>query len=90
MPAHVETTKPDDKTGHPTTPIRATPLSKERVILQPKPEDYKGKFVQNDSGEEFALAVVESDPIGRTHKLRNDEHFWEGTKDEFRAQFEKA
>jgi len=81
------------KTGHDEPVTRSLPLTpstkNEPALVMPKPEDYKGSYTQNGTGEEFGLAVVESDPLGKTHKLRNDEHFWEGTKDEFKAQFEK-
>lgn len=51
--------------------------------------DYKdGKF-KNSAGEEFQLKIVEDDELGRTHKLKNKEHFWEGTKDQFKKEFEK-
>lgn len=82
-----------DNTGHETPIIRSTPLvpstKNEPALVQPKEKDYKGSYVKTDDGEEYGLAVVESDPLGKTHKLRNEEHFWEGTKDEFKAQFEK-
>lgn len=58
-------------------------------VTQPDPNDYKGKFLKESDGEVYGLCVVENDPLGRTHKARNDEHFWEGTKAEFKEQFEK-
>lgn len=82
-----------EKTGHDQPIIRSNPVApsvkNESNVTQPDVKDYKGSYVKNDDGEEYALAIVESDPLGKTHKLRNEAHFWEGTKDEFKAQFEK-
>lgn len=76
-------------TGHPTPVIRSAPATRELSATLPRPEDYKGEYVKNDDGETYGLAIIENDPLGRTHKLQNDVHFWEGTKDEFKQQFEK-
>jgi hypothetical protein len=55
---------------------------------QPPNTAYSGSYTKQSDGEEYALAVVEDDPNGRTHKAKNSLHFWEGTKAEFRAQFD--
>lgn len=56
---------------------------------QPADKDFnKGVYTQISSGEEFALAVVDNDPLGRTHKAKNSLHYWEGTAAEFRQQFD--
>lgn len=62
------------------------------IVANPTASDlseYKdGKF-KNSAGEEFQLKIVEDDELGRTHKLKNNEHFWEGTKEDFKKEFEK-
>jgi hypothetical protein len=51
--------------------------------------DYEGEYKMLSNGETFGLKVVEDDPQGRTHHLKNVEHFWAGTAEEFRQVFEK-
>lgn len=53
-------------------------------------DEYKGKY-KNRSGEVFGLKLVKSEDahLGRTHQLKNVEHFWEGNEEEFRLEFEK-
>ena len=51
--------------------------------------DYdKGEYVRSNDGEKFNLKIDE-DPIGRTHKLKNEEHYMELTESDFKLQFEK-
>lgn len=49
-----------------------------------------GSYKRIGSDEVFQLKIVKDDPIGRTHKLKNKEHFIEVNEKDFRAQFEKA
>jgi len=63
-------------------------------VVEPKPgtvhpdlEDYKGKYTRKSDGEVYALAVVEDDPNGRTHKAINNVHYWEGTEHQFAMEF---
>ena len=49
-----------------------------------------GTYRNREDGELYALAIDEDDPLGRTHKLKNTTHFFEGDGDEFRARFDKA
>ena len=52
--------------------------------------DYdKGEYIRSNDGEKFSLKIDDEDPIGRTHKLKNEEHYMELTKADFKAQFEK-
>ena len=44
---------------------------------------------QLSNGETFGLKMVEDDPQGRTHHLKNVDHYWAGTAEEFRQAFEK-
>lgn len=54
-------------------------------------KDFKDGNFKDTSGKAFRLRIVEDDPRGRTHKLKTEAgEFWEGNKEEFRAQFEKA
>ena len=50
-------------------------------------DDYEGEQA-TDRGN-FGLKVVENDPQGRTHQLKNVEHFWAGTAEEYRLAFDK-
>lgn len=55
-------------------------------------DTYKdGKWNRIADGVSFALKIVpeEESNFGRTHLLKNNTHFVEISKDEFRAQFEK-
>ena len=52
-------------------------------------DDYEGEYTQLSNGESFGLKIVENDPQGRTHHLKNVEHYWAGTAEEFRQAFEK-
>ncbi len=52
-------------------------------------DEYEGEYKMLSNGETFALKVVDDDPQGRTHHLKNVEHFWAGTAEEFRQAFEK-
>jgi hypothetical protein len=53
------------------------------------PTEYKGIYVNSENGEPYGLAVVENEPSGKTHFCKNSVHFWQGTKEEFKAQFDK-
>ena len=55
--------------------------------IRPAIKDYKGKYTRASDGEVYALAVVESDPLGRTHKAMNSAHSWEGTERQFAIAF---
>lgn len=50
---------------------------------------YSGVYINNQDGEPYALAVVRDDPEGKTHKAKNNVHFWEGTAQEFKDRFDK-
>ena len=53
------------------------------------PTEYSGVYINNADGEPYGLAVVEDEPHGKTHFAKNSLHFWNGTKQEFKEQFEK-
>lgn len=55
---------------------------------QPDYSKFSGSYKKDDDGLVYALAVVNDDPLGRTHKALNSLRFWEGTAREFRDQFQ--
>ncbi len=89
----------DPKTPQPVTvqPPAPEPLPKNIPQVEkkdgpaggviPKVEEFKGKYTRRSDGEEYALAVVHGDINGRTHKLMNSEHYWEGTYEQFKKEF---
>lgn len=80
---------PRPKTVSVTDPVtgKTTEVSTKPTDLK----DYKGSYIHTayPKDEEFGLKVIENDPHGRTHHLKSEEHYWEGTADEFKNQFEK-
>lgn len=56
----------------------------------PKNSDYKGRYKNKNDGETYALVVVEDDPNGNTHKLKNTAHYFEGSEEDFKANFDKV
>lgn len=65
----------------------ATPLPAANVSVRPAYSEYKGEYTRASDGEVYALAVVESDPLERTHKAINTAHYWEGTEAQFKKEF---
>jgi hypothetical protein len=58
---------------------------------EPAKAEAKEIFYENLlDGELYALEIVENDPYGKTHKARNETHFWEGAQAEFKASFDRA
>lgn len=55
----------------------------------PKDEDYNDGVFTKDDGEDYAVAIVDDAPNGRTHWAKNSAHTWNGTEAEFKAQFTK-
>jgi hypothetical protein len=47
------------------------------------------KLGEPEGSEPYSLKIVEDDPHGQTHHLKNQEHFWSGTAEQFKAHFEK-
>lgn len=67
-----------------------TPEGMQEISTDPTDlEDYEGEYKQLATGETFGLKVVNDDPQGRTHHLKNVDHYWAGTAAEFRQAFEK-
>lgn len=59
-----------------------------------KDEDFTdGNYVMRKGdhvGEPFALCKHNPDVYGKTHTLKNNVHFWQGSEEQFRLAFEKA
>jgi hypothetical protein len=82
-PVKVETNRPKEISV-------ITPAGLQTISTDPTDLDqYEGEYKQLSTGEVFGLKKVENDPHGRTHHLKNVDHFWAGTADEFRQAFEK-
>lgn len=77
----VESSLPSgSRTNVPNVPLSAS---------MPADGEFKGRYKNKKDGEEYALVVVEDDPDGKTHKLKNTAHFWEGSEEEFSATFKQ-
>jgi hypothetical protein len=64
-------------------------MKRESATVMPIPAPSE-RYVHRKSRETFTLRIVPNDVYGRTHKLRNAENYWEGTKEEFERDFERA
>jgi hypothetical protein len=53
--------------------------------------EYKGEYKYLRTGEIFGLKVKDHKEVrsGKTHHLKSPLKFWDGTEDEFRANFDK-
>lgn len=83
----------DPALARPTTVSRLSPHGFPAGEMDTTPTDladYEGEFLHPSHKEPFGLKIVDDDPYGRTHHAKNRDYFWMGTKDEFKAQFEKA
>jgi hypothetical protein len=71
-------------TLHPGTfePVKATPVDL---------RDFNGGkgHIHTATGEEYGLKIVKDDPRGKTHKLKNETHYFSGTEDDYKKNFEK-
>ncbi|MBE2180897.1 MAG: hypothetical protein IAE97_10530 [Chthoniobacterales bacterium] len=48
-----------------------------------------GTWINRKDGLPYVLAVHEPDGYFRTHSAKNSAYFWQGSEDEFHAQFIK-
>lgn len=78
----------EDVAGLPEAPAQSTGGSEISEVL-PKASEYAGRYRKKSDGMTYALAVVEDGIRGRTHKARNTNWFWEGSRTEFEEQFVK-
>jgi hypothetical protein len=86
--------KKDDDTALPLSEkARVTAAGEEGMAVKRETpadlDDYSGKYVETDSGEEFGLKKVPDDPKGHTHHLKNKVHFHALTEADFKRLFEK-
>jgi len=91
----VEPKKESESTKHPKN-IPVIPEVEPKNIPkspgdEPDIETYSGNFIELSSGQEFAVSIVDlkQSRDGRTHFAKNSQKFWNGTAEEFKAQFEK-
>jgi hypothetical protein len=64
-------------------------------LSPPEPEDlqeYKGRYRHLATGDIFGLKVLHGSEVrqNKTHHAKSARMFWDGTPEEFRAQFDKA
>lgn len=81
-------TRPDVFVPNPADPKKMTKVGPQDVDMA----GFSGKYHKIDEhkdAEPYGLKIVDDDPYGKTHHLKNQEHFWTGTEAEFKAQFEK-
>jgi hypothetical protein len=80
----------------PAATIRAQTLDlKTGKLVDSKPTDldeYEGGYTKKDGDpeESYGLKVVENDPRGNTHHAKSNDHYWEGTEQQFKEQFDEG
>jgi hypothetical protein len=75
--------------------LKAQLAAKQAITYVAKPtacdlDDYTEGEFKDSKGEVFLLKTGDADAYGHTHFLKNNDHFWAGSKEAFRALFEKA
>lgn len=72
--------------------VEEKPLPQPLAIEAPGDNEFhRGLYVMREghhAGEQFALAIHDEDLYGKTHSLKNSLHFWQGTAEEFRTNFD--
>lgn len=77
----------------PNIPIveRITPPDPEQGATAPPPDEaYSGLYRNINDSELYALAVVSDPHLGRTHRLKNSQHYFECDEKDFRKLFERC
>lgn len=87
VPKNIPVAQTTDAKGNVT---RITQTAHTSCLPPPADEAFSGSYKRDSDGLVYALAVHEPDTYGRTHTAKNSAFFWQGTKEEFRQQFEKA
>jgi hypothetical protein len=87
-----------DQPPAPLPPLKASPIPQVELAVNPetgidagaspKDEDFTDGIFEMD-GEKYALCIHDEDHYGRTHSCKNSVHFWQGSKEEFNASFNK-
>jgi hypothetical protein len=73
----------------PGEPHRMRQVGPEKVDMTGFGDGTFTKLGEPPGSEPYKLKIIEDDPHGQTHHLKNQEHFWSGTAEQFKAQFEK-
>jgi hypothetical protein len=91
-----EAVEPDQPPA-PLPPLKASPIPQVEVVETsgadmefpfPKDEEFShGLYVHKIDKLEYALCVHPANRYGRTHTLKNSRFVWNGTEDEFNAEF---
>jgi len=75
---------------NPTRPKQVLTVKGDLIDTKPTDlDDYEGAYVNSADGETYGLKMSGDDAFGHTHHLKNEEHYWSGTADEFKKLFEK-
>lgn len=77
---------PDPK---PDEPQRMKQVGPMKVDVEGYDDGSFKKIGEPPGSEPYKLKIVEDDPHGQTHQAINQEHYWSGTEEQFKAQFEK-
>jgi hypothetical protein len=70
-------------------------VATQRIAPDLKAEGYEMTrgYINKQDGELYYLKVISEEEAAlpkRTHQLKNEYHFWDGTIEDFREQFERA
>jgi hypothetical protein len=80
----------DEKAVKAAGPVSAqVPVQVILPDLKEEGYDTSKKFISRHDKQAYHLKVDENDPRGRTHKLKNLTHFWEGDEEAFKDHFDK-
>jgi hypothetical protein len=86
--------KPESGRAHMYVPDPADVTKAVQVGPQPVDmADFEGTYYKKDEpygSEGYSLQIDESDPYGHTHILKNQEHHWQGTKEQFDLLFSET
>jgi len=90
-PAAVQhsTVRPATFTASAADPTKPVQIGPQKVDLSEFDEGQFRKISEPEDSEPYHLKIVEDDLSGNTHHLKNQDHFWTGTKEQFKAQFDK-
>ena len=74
---------------HPHDPTKMRQVGPMKVDMEGFDGAYK-KLGEPEGSEPYGLKKLEEpDQYGNTHYLKNQEHFWAGTEEQFKKEFEK-
>jgi hypothetical protein len=70
-------------------PTRMKQVGPQKVDMTGFDDGSFRKKGETKKDEPYQLMIVEDDPMGHTHHLKNQDHFWSGTEEQFKAQFDR-